>query len=218
MNSSKENNRKERKNRRMKIEPDFVTLAEVAKTTPYSQEYLSLLARQGKLPAKKFGRNWYTTQEALNGYLTNQGLKIVLPKNFFNTSYKGKINKAFNVFPFGGVDYQKIPKAVLAQIQPPEEPIDFSEALSEKSESRRRDAEPPVQSSEEMPKKEIEEEVQEKILTPETAEAGPEEAKEKEEKVVPPQIIRTMQKDIDELKGIPRPEIKEVLPEKETFG
>jgi len=52
-----------------------------------------------------------------------------------------------------------------------------------------------------MPKKEIEEEVQEKILTPETAEAGPEEAKEKEEKVVPPQIIRTMQKDIDELKG-----------------
>ena len=99
MNPEKEKNRE--KNRRMKIKPGFITLAEVAKNTPYSQEYLSLLARQGKLSAKKFGRNWYTTQEALDGYLTNQGLKIVLPKNFFNTSYKGKITKAFNFFPFG---------------------------------------------------------------------------------------------------------------------
>lgn len=35
----------------------------------YSQEYLSLRARQGKLKATKFGRNWVTTKEWLNEYL-----------------------------------------------------------------------------------------------------------------------------------------------------
>ncbi|MBL7777597.1 MAG: Fic family protein [Chitinophagales bacterium] len=36
---------------------------------PYGQEYVSLLARQGKIDAYKEGRNWYTTTAALREYV-----------------------------------------------------------------------------------------------------------------------------------------------------
>lgn len=41
----------------------------------YSQEYISLLARQGKIDAHKEGRNWYTTKEAINNYIANRERK-----------------------------------------------------------------------------------------------------------------------------------------------
>lgn len=44
-------------------------LGKLAKKTPYSQEYLSLLARQGKIEAVKKERNWYSTQKAIKRYL-----------------------------------------------------------------------------------------------------------------------------------------------------
>ena len=47
----------------------YISLADAARGTPYSQEYLSLLARKGKFPAKKIGRNWYTTQEDIRAYV-----------------------------------------------------------------------------------------------------------------------------------------------------
>lgn len=48
----------------------YISLAEAAKYLGcYSQEYLSLRARQGKLKAVKFGRNWKTTKEWLREYL-----------------------------------------------------------------------------------------------------------------------------------------------------
>ncbi|MEK7099056.1 MAG: NYN domain-containing protein, partial [Patescibacteria group bacterium] len=50
----------------------YVSLAQVAQGTPYSQEYLSLLVRKGKLDARKFGRNWYTTKEAVRAYTARQ--------------------------------------------------------------------------------------------------------------------------------------------------
>ena len=46
----------------------LLSLSQAAKATPYSQEYLSLLARQGKIAAVKIGRNWQITQNALNEY------------------------------------------------------------------------------------------------------------------------------------------------------
>jgi len=46
----------------------YITLAEASKGTPYSQEYLSLLARKGQLDAVKIGRNWHTTQAAVAAY------------------------------------------------------------------------------------------------------------------------------------------------------
>jgi Fic family protein len=46
----------------------YMTLTEAAKGTPYSQEYLSLLARKGQLDAVKIGRNWHTTHAAVAAY------------------------------------------------------------------------------------------------------------------------------------------------------
>jgi Fic family protein len=39
---------------------------------PYSQEYISLLARQGKIDAHKEGRNWFTTKKAIEEYMSNR--------------------------------------------------------------------------------------------------------------------------------------------------
>lgn len=40
---------------------------------PYGQEYVSLLARQGKIDAHKEGRNWVTTKEAVLNYIKTNG-------------------------------------------------------------------------------------------------------------------------------------------------
>jgi Fic family protein len=41
----------------------------------YSQEYISLLARQGKIDAHKEGRNWYTSKKAIQDYMDNRQRK-----------------------------------------------------------------------------------------------------------------------------------------------
>lgn len=46
----------------------WIPLREAAKNSIYSQEYLSLLARKGRLEAVKHGRNWYTTHKAVAVY------------------------------------------------------------------------------------------------------------------------------------------------------
>ena len=47
----------------------YISLQEAKKYCSYSQEYLGLRARQGKLKAAKFGRNWVTKKEWLEEYL-----------------------------------------------------------------------------------------------------------------------------------------------------
>jgi len=47
----------------------YIPLQEATKYCSYSQEYLSLRARQGKLKSIKIGRNWVTTKEWLEEYL-----------------------------------------------------------------------------------------------------------------------------------------------------
>jgi len=42
---------------------------------PYGQEYISLLARKGKIDAYKEGRNWLTTKEAIEDYVKNRRRK-----------------------------------------------------------------------------------------------------------------------------------------------
>lgn len=46
----------------------WILLREAAEATTYSQDYLSLLARRGRLEAVKRGRNWYTTRAAIEAY------------------------------------------------------------------------------------------------------------------------------------------------------
>jgi Fic family protein len=50
----------------------FLTLAEATKLTPYSQEYLSLLARRGLIAATKIGKNWHVTPNAIKEYINSQ--------------------------------------------------------------------------------------------------------------------------------------------------
>ncbi|MCX6765190.1 MAG: hypothetical protein NT148_01475, partial [Candidatus Nealsonbacteria bacterium] len=47
----------------------YISLAEASNSSPFSQPYLHLRIRQGKLKAVKFGRNWMTTNEWLDEYL-----------------------------------------------------------------------------------------------------------------------------------------------------
>lgn len=47
----------------------YISLSEATKLCKYSQEYLSLRVRQGKLKGVKFGRNWVTTKEWLDNYI-----------------------------------------------------------------------------------------------------------------------------------------------------
>ncbi|MCR9181394.1 MAG: Fic family protein [Flavobacteriaceae bacterium] len=42
---------------------------------PYGQEYISLLARQGKIDAYKEGRNWLTTKDAVENYIKSRKRK-----------------------------------------------------------------------------------------------------------------------------------------------
>ena len=46
----------------------WIPLREAAQGTPYSQEYLSLLARLGRIEAIKRGKVWYTTRQAIQTY------------------------------------------------------------------------------------------------------------------------------------------------------
>jgi len=48
---------------------ELISLRELAKETKYSQEYLSLRARQGKLSATKINGIWYATRQNLKDYV-----------------------------------------------------------------------------------------------------------------------------------------------------
>ena len=52
------------------VESEYITLKEASAFTPYSQEYLSFLARGGKIEAKKFGRNWRVQKAVVEKYYT----------------------------------------------------------------------------------------------------------------------------------------------------
>jgi|GEM_PF-1040035 len=50
-------------------EQEYLSLKKATEFCSYTQEYLSLRARQGKLKAVKFGRNWVTRKDWLQEYL-----------------------------------------------------------------------------------------------------------------------------------------------------
>jgi len=50
-------------------ENELVSLAELSKETPYSQEYLSLLARRNRLSAVKVDGVWHSSREKMKKYL-----------------------------------------------------------------------------------------------------------------------------------------------------
>ncbi len=50
-------------------EEELIPLKELAHETPYSQEYLSLRARQGALDAVKIGKKWFSSKRAVKQYI-----------------------------------------------------------------------------------------------------------------------------------------------------
>jgi Fic family protein len=56
---------------------DFQEISNIVNepNAPYGQEYVSLLARQGKIDAHKEGRNWYTSTKAIEEYMQTRQRK-----------------------------------------------------------------------------------------------------------------------------------------------
>ncbi|MFH1728437.1 MAG: Fic family protein [Pseudomonadota bacterium] len=52
-----------------KINEKMITLAQASKISPYSIDYLNVLARRGAIPAFKIKRNWVVSQKALDDYI-----------------------------------------------------------------------------------------------------------------------------------------------------
>lgn len=52
---------------------ELLPLKELAASTPYSQEYLSLRARQSVIDAVKIGKIWYSSRHAIEQYLSEHG-------------------------------------------------------------------------------------------------------------------------------------------------
>lgn len=61
---------------------DYLPIATIVEEerVPYGQEYVSLLARRGKIDAFKEGRNWLTTKEAVLDYIEKRDRKRILKK------------------------------------------------------------------------------------------------------------------------------------------
>ena len=58
-------------------DPDeLVPLSQLSAGTPYSTEYLSLLARKHKLTARKFDNVWYATKRDIDAYIRKQDAKV----------------------------------------------------------------------------------------------------------------------------------------------
>lgn len=53
----------------------LISLADLSKQSRFSEKYLNLLARSGKLEAHKEGRNWLSSKTALKNYLANRERK-----------------------------------------------------------------------------------------------------------------------------------------------
>ena len=93
----------------------YISLQEAAQCCNYSQEYLSLRARQGKLRALKFGRNWVTKKEWLEEYLKeveeyNNNLEV---KKFVAPPENLPVEETFPEFLKLKIENFKIPKPAL---------------------------------------------------------------------------------------------------------
>lgn len=109
----------------MNEDSKFISLSEAAKITNYSQDYISLLCRKGKLKAQKLGRNWVTTKEWVQAYIDHSNgtgvsvipvkiksdkiedfihrvekTKAVLPENIQQEAFYGRFVLEFALFCF----------------------------------------------------------------------------------------------------------------------
>jgi hypothetical protein len=60
---------------------ELIPISEAAKISGLSQSHLALLSRTGKIWAKKFGRDWWTTKAAVLEYIARDIKPGPKPKN-----------------------------------------------------------------------------------------------------------------------------------------
>ncbi len=82
----------------------YISLTQASSQCDYSQEYLSLRARQGKLKSVKIGRNWVTTEEWLKEYIKTIGMyapetKSIKKQTLMEISLQPKIIKKLESYP-----------------------------------------------------------------------------------------------------------------------
>jgi Helix-turn-helix domain len=51
------------------VDDDLLTLGQLAQRCPISAAHLRLLARSGRISARKIGRDWFATESAVRAYL-----------------------------------------------------------------------------------------------------------------------------------------------------
>lgn len=54
------------------LDEHLISLKEAAAHSGLSHSHLRLLARTGKIAARRLGRDWFTTEQAVAAYLENQ--------------------------------------------------------------------------------------------------------------------------------------------------
>ncbi|MBI3897700.1 MAG: helix-turn-helix domain-containing protein [Gammaproteobacteria bacterium] len=64
-----------------KKKDDLITLSQAAETYGYSGDYLRRLAENGRLRARKFGRNWLTTSDDVETFIESREQRGVYKKN-----------------------------------------------------------------------------------------------------------------------------------------
>ncbi len=84
---------------------NYISLQEAAKYCKYSQGYLSLRARQKKLKAVKFGRNWVIKREWLKEY-------IAKAEEYNNSLGTNKIKKAKKIKKIRPIKVRKVKKEI----------------------------------------------------------------------------------------------------------
>jgi len=62
---------------------EIITLAEASEKSGFGIRHLQILAKAGRLKAKKSGSNWLTTLEAIEVYKNNRSFKNI-PKKYRN--------------------------------------------------------------------------------------------------------------------------------------
>jgi len=108
---------------------EYMSLQQATKYCNYSQEYLSLRARQGKLKAIKFGRNWVIKKEWLNEYSLEieeynnnfiKKKKVIAPPKNLPTEEQFKKN-TISLDEWAGIDFDfnfgKLRKALKPELQ-----------------------------------------------------------------------------------------------------
>jgi len=75
---------------------EWIPLSLAAKLTPYSSEYLSLLARKKKLSAKKIDNTWYTTKSIVDEYMRRQMIRAQIQNGALDSA---KIKPLFEKTP-----------------------------------------------------------------------------------------------------------------------